>query len=148
MFHVSDACGSPVAVRGPAVPLRSAAEALEIVGLITDRASPTTVCLAVDDARWPISCIVLDHETTLDVPDRVLEIADRLADAFVAAPVVAAVVLATIRPSVAVEPADIDRLYELATCFDSASVELLEWIIVHRGTTTMMRALAGLAPLW
>lgn len=132
--------------RARTVPLRTPEQAIEVITTAASLERPSTVCLMVDDARWPIGCVVVDHRDAGDVDD--VEIAEHLAEVIGATAEVGAAVLASIRPQRGCEPADVDRLLELTMAFDAVGVELLEWFVVHPLGAVQLRAATGEPSRW
>ncbi|MGD9704852.1 MAG: hypothetical protein AB7Q42_01675 [Acidimicrobiia bacterium] len=128
--------------------LHSAAEAIDVILTAVDLDRPATVCLTLDDGRWPIGCIVIDHDDRPDDPDDVLQIGDRIADYVASAPEIGSVVLASIRPTAPCDPADADRLAELTMHFDAIGVDLIEWFVVHALGIAHLRAAVGEPSRW
>ena len=129
-------------------PLRSPDRAIDVILDATDLDQPATVCLTLDDGRWPIACIVVDHDDQPDDPDDVLQVVDRIAECIAAAPDVGSVVLASVRPTAPCDADDADRLLELTMLFDAIGVDLLEWFVIHPLGIAHLRAATGAPSRW
>lgn len=128
-------------------PLRCPDQAIDVIVTATSLDRPATVCLMVDDARWPLGCLVVDQSGP-SAPVDAVEMGERLAEIIGASPEVAAAVLASIRPEQGCEPADAERLLELTMAFDAVGIELLEWFVVHPLGVVQLRAATGEPSRW
>ncbi len=127
-------------------PLRGAADALHVLGLVAaDPPRPETIALLMDASRQGGTCLVVDG-TVAD--EAVVDVAEAVLSSLALHPI-DAVVLATVRPTRhGVEDADHWRWFELRDQFDDAGVDLLDWFILGASGPASLAQLTDSRSLW
>jgi hypothetical protein len=103
-----------------------------------------TVCLVVDAAYLPVTCLVVEGG---GLPDDVFAIADLIAELGRQSPA-AHVVLVTVRPEHPLEASDAARWSELDRRLDEGGVALLEWFVACREVVTAVTPMVGQPTRW
>jgi hypothetical protein len=126
-------------------PLRDAEGALTVVSAAcAEPPRPETICLLVDAARMPLSCLVVEGG---DGPDDVLAIGELLAELSHGLPL-AHVVLASCRPGLGLVADDIARWHALDALLTEDGVELVDWFVSDGMLVASVAAHAGVVSRW
>ena len=133
-------------------PVRSAADALEVVALAMSRPPrPETIGFALDDDGRGDMVMIVDGTTR---PEAVVDMVELLADAAVAGHG-SGLVVASVRPVppsgtdlAGIADADIDRWLDASDVAADRGIELLEWFVVGPGGITCPREMFGEPPRW
>jgi hypothetical protein len=134
------------------LPVRSAADALELVALAMSRPPrPETIAFILDVGGFGTSVLIVGGT---EHADDVLHVVEQVTDAAEVAGA-ASIVVATVRPAPA--PAheeatltddDVDRWLEASDIADDHGIELLEWYIVGPSGIVCPRETFGEPPRW
>jgi len=131
-------------------PIVDATDALGVIALAlsSDPGPGETVVLVLDAERCGHTILVVGGT---DHPDALLEVADTIAAAASTRQDGMSIVVASVRPEHALEPADIDRWLEASDRLAQAGAELVEWFVIS-GTACVdavcPRDLLGESPRW
>jgi hypothetical protein len=132
------------------LPVRSAADALELIALSMSRPPRSeTIALIVDIGGFGTGVLIV---AGTDDADDVLHVVERVTDAAETAGA-ASIVLATVRPAPADEQFaladdDIDRWLEASDIAADHDIELLEWYVVGPSGIVCPRETFGEPPRW
>ena len=137
--------------RRPA-PVRSAADALEVVALAMSRPPRAeTIAFVLDSDGAGTTVLIVDGT---EPPDSVIDVVERVAEAAGEAGA-AGVVVSTVRPvtvsgdeAACLADDDIDRWLEASDIAADHDVELIEWFVVGPNGVTCPREAFGEPPRW
>jgi len=126
-------------------PLCSAAAAIRIIHLaVSQPPQPETICLLTDALHLPIACIVVGGRNQ---PDEVLTVAEMTAET-AEQHGASHLVLASVRPGRAFEPADVHRWFALDHLLACSPLLLLEWFVLDDRSTVAVSAVCGEESRW
>ena len=133
-------------------PVRSSADALEVVALAISRPPrPETIAFVLDDDGYGTTVLVVDGT---ERPDAVIDVVERVAESAEVAGA-AAIVVATVRPATAsveeealLADTDINRWFEASDVAADHGIELLEWFVVGPGGIVCPREAFGEPSRW
>jgi hypothetical protein len=127
-------------------PIRNGDDAMDVISLALHQPlRPETVVLLLDDAGYggTITVVSGTHRA-----DDVLNVVECLAEVACASVTVAALVVASVRPSGGITSADIDRWLEASSLAESYGVQLTEWFVISPATVECPRELLGEPERW
>lgn len=130
--------------RGGIDPIRSADDALAVLTLAAPYGHDTIVMLLDAEHRGASILIVSDT----DDPDAMFHVLERCLAVTRDRPQVAALVLASSRPTGEVEPDDIHRWLEASDQCEAGGLELIEWFVLGRSGPQCPRTLFGEPERW
>ena len=131
-------------------PIVDATDALGVIALAVspDPGPGETIVIVLDAERCGHTILVVGGT---DHPDALLEVADMIAATAPTHQHAMSIVIASVRPGHALEPADIDRWLEASDRLARAGAELVEWFVIS-GTACVdamcPRDLLGEPPRW
>lgn len=126
-------------------PLCSAAAAISIIHLARSQPTRTeTICLLTDALHLPIACIIVAGNGKADEVLAVAEMMTETAEHHGASHLV----LASVRPGRAFEPADVNRWFALDHLLACSPLLLLEWFVLDGRSTVAASAVCGEEPRW
>jgi len=132
-------------------PVRSSADALEVVALAMSRPPRAeTIAFVLDDAGYGTTVLIVDGT---DEPDAVVDVVDRIAAAAGLAGA-ASIVVATVRPQPltvdrpSLDDGDVDRWFEASDVATGHGVELLEWYVIGPDGIVCPREVFGERSRW
>ena len=131
-------------------PIVDATDALGVIALAVspDPGPGETIVIVLDAERCGHTILVVGGT---DHPDALLEVVDTIAAAALTHQDGMSIVIASVRPRHALEPADIDRWLEASDRLARAGAELVEWFVISGIScvdAVCPRDLLGEPPRW
>jgi hypothetical protein len=127
-------------------PVADAADALALLSLAMHHPmQPEVIAFLLDDAgRGGTIVVVTDAES----PDAVLGVVETMCMAAVASTDLCRLVVASVRPTGATRPGDIDRWLEASAIAEVHGVDLVEWFVIGPAGPECPRDLIGDPERW
>lgn len=134
----------PAVPRGGIDPIRSADDALAVLALAAPYGDDTIV-IPLDSERRGSSIMIVNGT---DHPDAMFDVLETVTAAARGRGEIAALILATSRPSGDVEPDDVHRWLEASDQCAAGGLELVEWFVLGRSGPQCPRTLFGGTERW
>lgn len=127
-------------------PIVDAGDALALIGLaMHDPMQPEIIAFLLDESGRGGTIVIVSDATR---PDAVVGVVETLCMAAAGDPELCRLVVATVRPSGATRPGDVDRWLEASAIADVYGLELVEWFVVGPAGPECPRDLLGEPERW